>query len=163
VNLGKFIGFYKVAYWVKSGPFVAENRSWPNRGPAPNISWQFWGKTNSFNFWLKSLVSVNLCKFMGFYKVAYRVKSGPFLAKHRSWPIRGPVPNISWQFRGKKNSFDFWLKSLMLALANLWVFIKWYIGLNLDHFCEQSIEADQGTSQQHFWQFWGKKIPSIFD
>jgi hypothetical protein len=34
----------------------------------------------------------------------------------------------------KKNSFDFLLKSLMLATANLWVFIKWHIGLNLDQF-----------------------------
>jgi hypothetical protein len=125
-SMSKFIGFYKVAYWLKSGPFLASNRLRPIRGQAHNISWQLWGKINSFDFWLKSLikVSVNLSKFMGFYKVAYWLKSGPFLACNRSRPIRGQAPNISWQFWGKKNSFEFWLKSLMLASANLWDFVK---------------------------------------
>jgi hypothetical protein len=80
------------------------------------------------------LESTNLSKFMGFYKVAYWLKSGPFFVGNRSRPIRGPASNISWQLRGKKNSFEFGLKSLMLASANLWVFIKWHIGLNLDHY-----------------------------
>jgi hypothetical protein len=52
VNLSKFTGFYKEAYWLKSGPFLVENLSRPIRGPASNISWQFWGKEekNSFDF-----------------------------------------------------------------------------------------------------------------
>jgi hypothetical protein len=83
----------------------------------PNISWQLGGKTNSFDLWLKSLIlaSANLSKFMGFYKVAYWLKSGPFLADNRLRPIRGQAPNISWQLGGKTNSFDLWLKSLIPA------------------------------------------------
>jgi hypothetical protein len=68
-------------------------------------------KINSCDFLLKSLipVSVNLSKFMVFYKVAYWLKSGPFLVENLSRPIRGPASNISWQFWGKeeKNSFNF--------------------------------------------------------
>jgi hypothetical protein len=68
-------------------------------GQAPNISWQL-GEKKSFNFWLKSLipVSVNLSKFMGFYKVAYWFKSGTLLAENQSRSIKGPAPNISWRF-----------------------------------------------------------------
>jgi hypothetical protein len=49
-------------------------------GQAHNISWQIGGKKNSFDFGLNSLMlaSANLSKFIGFYKVAYRLKSGPF-------------------------------------------------------------------------------------
>jgi hypothetical protein len=94
-----------VTYWLKSGPFLASNRSRPIRGQGPNISWSFRGKKKSFYFWLNSLipVSVNLSKFMCFYKVTYRLKSGPFLASNRPRLIRGQAPNISWPFRGKKN------------------------------------------------------------
>jgi hypothetical protein len=105
------MGFYKLAYWLKSGPFFAENRSRQIRGPAPNISWQFRGKKNSFEFALKSLklASANLSQFMGFYKVAYWLKCGPFLGGNRSRSIRGSAPNISWQLGGKKIP-GFWAK-----------------------------------------------------
>jgi hypothetical protein len=85
-----------VAYWLKSGPFLAENQLRPIRGQAPNISWQLGGKTNSFDLWLKSLipVSVNISKFMCFYKVEYYLKSGPYLAGNRSRPIRGQAPTF---------------------------------------------------------------------
>jgi hypothetical protein len=70
-----------VAYWLKSGPFLASNRSRLIRGQAPNISWPLREEKNSFYFWVNSLipVSVNLSKFIGFYKVAYWLKSEPFL------------------------------------------------------------------------------------
>jgi hypothetical protein len=49
-------------------------------GQGPNISLQIGGKKLSFDFGLNSLMlaSANLRKFMGFYKGAYRLKSGPF-------------------------------------------------------------------------------------
>jgi hypothetical protein len=61
-------------------------------------------KKNSFDLELNSLIPVlvNLSKLVGFYKVAYWLKSGPFLVENRSRPIRGLAPNIFWQFGGKK-------------------------------------------------------------
>jgi hypothetical protein len=51
---------------------------------------------------LTKIADDSISIIMGLYKVAYWLKSGPFLAKNRSRPIKGQAPNISWQFRGKK-------------------------------------------------------------
>jgi hypothetical protein len=37
MDLSTFKGFHKVAYWLKSGPFLVENRSRPIKGPAPTF------------------------------------------------------------------------------------------------------------------------------
>jgi hypothetical protein len=161
--------FYKVAYWVKSGPFLASNRSRPIRGQAPNISWPFPRKKNSFYFWLNLLmpVSLNLSKFMCFYKVAYWLKSGPFLASNRSRPIRGQAPNISLPFRGKKNSFYFWLNLLIPVSVNLSKFMCFYkvaYWVKSGPFLASNRSRPiRGQAPNISWPFRGKKIPSIFD
>jgi hypothetical protein len=104
-NFNKLMGFYKVAYWLKSGPFLGRQSIEADMGQAPTFSADSEENINSFEFGLNSLITVSviLSKSVGFYKVAYWLKSGPFLAENRSRPIRGLAPNISWQFGGKKN------------------------------------------------------------
>jgi hypothetical protein len=75
-----------------------------DRGRSGNKHPTFPGNSKEKKFlrYLTKIADASISIFMGLYKVADWLKSGPFLASKRSRLIRGQAPNISWQYRGKK-------------------------------------------------------------